>query len=338
MNKLKKVSIVIPVYNAEKYIKRCIQSVVHQKYDNLEIIVINDGSTDNTLSILKELQLMNSNLRVFSIVNSGVSSARNYGIDHASGEFLCFIDADDYVSADYIVKMIEAWEPQSAILCNFNWVRNDAISVNKIENTNYEKKDIIKLFLNTLLSQPWNKLYETRIIKQKVLRFRKEISIAEDFFFNLEYYKNFQKFIVVSPEYNYVINSCGLNVSQRKQKDFIDIFSKQCFDLMCVGLENKADQRDIYLLDHHYISLMWQNAKENRGLLMTNSYYQTVRKSIKKQDILFKVAEGLYICGYDKYGELLLKICRIFGKRRKKYTILIEERKLAVDSMQGMRE
>lgn len=330
MDRSKKVSIVIPVYNAEKYIKRCVESIIYQKYDNLEVIVINDGSTDNTLSILEDLQLMYSTLRIFSIENAGVSNARNYGIDNATGEFLCFIDADDYVSDDYVEKMLEAWEPGIAVLCNFNWVRNNANSVNRIERVNFEKRDIIKLFLNTLLSQPWNKLYETRLIKESGLHFRKEISIAEDFFFNLEYYKKFEQFIVVSPEYNYVINTSGLNVSQRKQKDFVDIFSRQCFDLMCVGFENNADQRDFYLLDHHYVSLMWQNAKSNKELLVENSYYQIVKNTIKKQDVVFLVADKIYMCGYHKIAEILLKVCSLFGKKRKKYTVSIEERKSAI--------
>ena len=327
---MKKVSIIIPTYNAEKSIRRCIKSVLQQKYDNMEIIVINDGSTDNTLTILEELQLENSNLYVYSIKNAGVSNARNVGIGYATGEFICFIDSDDYVTEDYVEKMIDSWKPGRAVLCNFNWVRDTGVFVNRIENEYFEKKDIIKMFLSTLLSQPWNKLYETRLIKDNNIQFRKEISIAEDFFFNLEYYKSFERYIVVPEKYNYVINSSGLNVSQRKQKDFINIFSKQCFELMCVGLENNAESRDVYLLDHHYISLMWQNLYDNKELLIENSYYGIVMNDLEKQDVLFYVADKFYMCGYYKIAYFILKLCRVFGKNRKNYIVQIEERRQAI--------
>lgn len=327
---MKKVSIIIPAYNAEKSIKRCIESVLQQKYSNVEIIVINDGSTDNTLNILEELQLKNNNLYVYSIKNAGVSNARNVGIGYATGEFICFIDSDDYVTEDYIEKMVESWRPGRAVLCNFNWVRDTEVCVNRIENECFEKKDIIKMFLSTLFSQPWNKLYETRFIKTNGIQFKKEISIAEDFFFNLEYYKNFEKFIVIPEKYNYVINSSGLNVSQRKQKDFVNIFSKQCYELMCVGLENGAANRDIYLLDHHYISLMWQNLRDNKELLVENSYYRCVVSDLEKQDALFCVADKFHMRGYHKIAYFILKLCRVVGKKRKNYIVQIQVRKQAI--------
>ncbi|MBP3707033.1 MAG: glycosyltransferase family 2 protein [Clostridia bacterium] len=101
-NKKRLVSIIIPAYNAEKYLQRCLESVVNQTYKNIEIIIVNDGSTDNTESIIIRYQKKYKSIKYFKKENNGVSDARNYGIAQASGEYFCFVDADDYVSESLI--------------------------------------------------------------------------------------------------------------------------------------------------------------------------------------------------------------------------------------------
>lgn len=102
INKLPLISVIVPVYNVEKYICRCLDSIIHQTYQNLEIILVDDGSLDNSGKICKEYARKDIRISVFHKVNGGVSDARNYGIDKANGEYLAFIDSDDYVDLDYI--------------------------------------------------------------------------------------------------------------------------------------------------------------------------------------------------------------------------------------------
>lgn len=102
------ISIVVPVYNIEKYIARCIKSILNQTYDNLEIILVDDGSTDNSARICKSLQNVDPRIIVLSQKNTGLSAARNTGISYSHGEYISFIDGDDYISANFVKEMFES--------------------------------------------------------------------------------------------------------------------------------------------------------------------------------------------------------------------------------------
>ena len=102
-----KVSIVVPVYNVEKYLKRCVNSLIGQSYSNLEILLVDDGSKDSSLSICKEYELKDSRIRVFHKENEGLGLTRNYGIERATGEYITFVDSDDYLTSDAITAMLD---------------------------------------------------------------------------------------------------------------------------------------------------------------------------------------------------------------------------------------
>ena len=99
------ISVIVPVYNSEKYLKECINSILHQTYENIEIIIINDGSTDNSLLISQELQKEDKRIKIINQKNSGVSYSRNKGIQEATGEYIMFVDSDDFIVQNYIELM-----------------------------------------------------------------------------------------------------------------------------------------------------------------------------------------------------------------------------------------
>ena len=103
----KKISIVVPVYNGEKYISKCLDSLINQLYKNIEIIIINDGSSDNTEKICNKYKEIDSRIKLISVDNGGVSRARNIGIENATGQFLMFCDSDDYASKDWCKLLLE---------------------------------------------------------------------------------------------------------------------------------------------------------------------------------------------------------------------------------------
>ena len=115
------VSIVVPVYNTEKYIRECLNSLIQQSYSHIEIIAVDDGSTDNSLCLLKELSAKDNRLKVFSQSNQGVSAARNLGLSKATGTYIMFVDADDWIDLSTIEECLQAIE--DADVCFFAYVR-----------------------------------------------------------------------------------------------------------------------------------------------------------------------------------------------------------------------
>lgn len=146
------ISIIIPIYNVEKYLKRCLDSVEKQIYTNLEIILINDGSTDSSLTIAKEYAKRDGRIKIFSEKNCGLSAARNLGLKHATGKYITFIDSDDYVSKDYVLYLYKLLEKgnfsASMSICSLmNVYENSGKEVNTGNNKEYTLtgKECIKM-------------------------------------------------------------------------------------------------------------------------------------------------------------------------------------------------
>ena len=187
-NKL--VSIIIPVYNVELLIKDCLESVLNQTYKNIEIILIDDGSKDKSGLICDEYAKKDDRIIVIHKNNEGVSVARNIGIDKSKGDYICFIDSDDYISkymVEHMLKKIEE-EDSDIVVCNFVEEKN-----NKIIKKYYVDKDMIdtkKNFMRyiafkcTWQCMIWNKMYKKTAIGD--IRFKAGTKIAEDYLFLME--------------------------------------------------------------------------------------------------------------------------------------------------------
>lgn len=188
------ISVIIPAYNAEKHIKRCLDSIVNQTYKKLQIIVINDGSLDNTERILKSYSQKDGRLTIVNQQNTGVSQARNNGISVATGKYICFVDSDDYVKTDMIEKLYTHLSKSELCVCGFVNKYYDKevegpspFNTGGIKSRNEYLKTMSGYLYSVYFGALWNKLYLTDIIRDKKIIFRKEISLAEDFIFNLEY-------------------------------------------------------------------------------------------------------------------------------------------------------
>lgn len=165
------ISIIIPVYNVEKYLDKCLDTVINQTYKNIEIIIVNDGSTDNSLDICNKYKNLDNRVKVFSIKNSGASQARNYALKKAKGKYLAFVDSDDYIDLDMIELLYNNMIKEKADLscCSFYEVFKDDIKKKTEEDKVYimnNKKTIEKSFLDEGLSvYLWNKLYKRELFK-----------------------------------------------------------------------------------------------------------------------------------------------------------------------------
>lgn len=186
------ISIIIPVYNAEKYINRCIKSIVNQSYSELEIIVVNDGSTDNSLSLCETIAAQDDRIKVISQENAGVSKARNTGIRLAKGEYVMFLDSDDYMLPDMCKTMVDVLLNKRAdcVICGIQepkgglWCPQENIDYSTLADF---KKDFIYQLNTELLSPCWNKIFKKQLITHL---FNEDISFGEDLIFDLEYLNN----------------------------------------------------------------------------------------------------------------------------------------------------
>ncbi len=205
------VSVIVPVYNTEKYLKRSIDSVLAQTYRNLEIILVNDGSGDDSISIIRNAAEKESRIRAVSQTNRGPSAARNTGMDAASGEYFLFCDSDDTVEPEWVRKMLGAAKahPDSLVICGHNRVvchSDGEYAAGKAAAPEglYAKEEYFALMEYGIAGSAWNKIYNASLIRNLKLSFDESVRYAEDVAFNLEYMKYVSSFFVLDEAlYNY---------------------------------------------------------------------------------------------------------------------------------------
>lgn len=166
------VSVIIPFYNVEKYIAECLESVINQSYDNIEIIMVDDGSPDNSLQIVKEYAKQDGRIKVVEQANGGVASARNHGIRESKGEFIAFVDSDDWVSTDYISHLMELQKHDDADMCmttHFFVQKSDAQGTQITIKTITNEEAAVLLLSPKMVVGSYNKLYrKTWIIENHI--------------------------------------------------------------------------------------------------------------------------------------------------------------------------
>lgn len=178
------VSIIMPVYNTGKYLTGMLDSIINQTFTEFELIAVNDGSTDNSLSILKNYEKKDNRIIVVDKMNSGVSDTRNIGLEMAIGEYVCFVDADDILSPDYLKILYEIAQTKNAdmVICNYQTFHTELIfSTIEIEiKQNTESKELIDL---GLLTMTWTKIIRLSLLKNNNIKFPKGVTFGEDLFF-----------------------------------------------------------------------------------------------------------------------------------------------------------
>lgn len=207
---MRKISIIVPVYNTEKYIGRCIESIQNQTYTNLEIILVDDGSKDDSLTICQKYAEKDSRIKVLHTKkNFGVSNARNMGIERSTGEYIGFIDSDDYIEKTMYETLVRYSDNRVLPICTYNMVDENKTILDQKEIGDtvgeIDVKDFFLLCENILLNSPVNKLYESTIVKKNNIRFDVNLSLGEDFLFVMQYIEYIEKFYIIDvPLYNYM--------------------------------------------------------------------------------------------------------------------------------------
>lgn len=227
------ISVIVPVYNCEKYIRRCIDSILNQENISLEIIIIDDGSKDGSLNICKEYEQKYKNICVIASENNGPAVARNKGIVAARGEYVTFVDSDDYISQGMYGKMFSlACESfADVVICGFmkTSTENNGVSyLSKllVPNKVYKDKEITNVILKSyyngidiVIPSLCNKLYRTKNLKENKLLIDENYVRAEDYWFNFEVFKLVKSVVYVNePYYNYWNNENSVMHTYRENQ------------------------------------------------------------------------------------------------------------------------
>lgn len=228
------VSMIIPAYNSEKYIERAMNSILNQTYQNIELIVINDGSRDRTSEIIEEIQQTDERIRYYEIENSGVSAARNLGLEHATGDYVGFVDADDYIELQMIELLMNKADEHSCDLvsCIFERIYPDRTVPERprIQAGYYNQADLQETiyphlfgnkYLETLL--PLNivtKLFKREIIEEHDIRFETNVKYGEDLLFTQTFLLNADDFYFFADKkcYKYTYNEASATVQHDENK------------------------------------------------------------------------------------------------------------------------
>lgn len=225
---LVKVSIIVPVYNSEKYIKKCIKSVCDQDYMEWKLLLIDDGCTDNSRKIIDEMSASDSRIETYHLKNSGVSNARNYGLSKVKTPYVMFLDSDDELNSgalNALVRKIDA-DVDFVIGCyNREYVNTNIVksSVLNSEKDSLLTGNITKDYwsLESLLTVPVAKIYKTEIIKKNNLLFPIAMSTSEDQWFNYKYIEFVKKYIYIPVVvYKYKIRSDEISLSKKTSKKY----------------------------------------------------------------------------------------------------------------------
>lgn len=221
-------SIIIPVYNsAQCGLKQCLESVLEQEYKDFELILVNDGSTDESLDICKSFAVRDNRIIIINQRNAGVSHARNMGLTIANGEFITFIDSDDIVSAGYLKSLMTDASLYDLTVCgvrqSFSNGHSNKFNIPCNSTTDLTADTLHSLIQSRLAFGPYNKIFRASIINQHCLRFPEDIDYGEDRIFVFNYLSHIKTYQCVSQVYyDYIINNSE-SLSQKKRDNLFDL-------------------------------------------------------------------------------------------------------------------
>ena len=286
-----KISVIIPVYNTERFLPRCIESVLSQSFSDFELLLIDDGSTDSCSAICNAYSEKDNRVLVFHQDNSGVSSARNLGLDHAQGEWVTFIDSDDFVEKDYFsIPFVEQVD-----LYAQNWSYANGITKEKFSPAIVDKEHYVGFLQDNIHTDMFRTaccfFFKTSIIREYDIRFETRFRLGEDTLFVLDYYR-YATSIQIMGNSCYIYNrqdnwNDKYNLSWSEANGYLDAFmdryeSLPCESMALLGFMFPFIQKRIKAGESH-MALRWALSKPmlrckkmklpNRGIKFRMKYY-----------------------------------------------------------------
>ncbi len=298
------VSVIMPVYNAEEFLDRSISSVINQTYDNLEILLIDDCSTDNSYNILKEYAKKDKRIKIFhNQENQHVSETRNVGIRNSTGKYLYFIDSDDFIDNDYIEHLVNTAEKENADVVvnpNIYQYKNGRKKLNILTETFNKEKDnknyniiAIKVFPSV-----YNRLYKKDIQEKYDIFFPKGVKFIEDTYFNVLFFASSNNIIFIQPKSYYYRNITANSITRTLNR------TSSLNDLFYVANKQYKFLKNNNLLNNNY----FMNLKVFEDVLFNTKIYIENEENIKeiKREYYTKIRQFLLSIKGDLLNNNLL--------------------------------
>ena len=336
-NEAYKISIIVPAYNVQKYIKQCLESVINQTYKNLEIIVVNDGSKDKTLDIIENIAQIDERIIVINQENQGVSASRNNGLKSANGDFIMFVDSDDWLDLDTCEVLIKEAVKENADIVMCGYVRE--YENTSLTKASFDEDKIIfkcedvksklhrRIFgpLDSELSTPeklnaittiWGKLYKTSVLCDLKFVPYEEIGMCEDGYFNIFAFEKTKKAVFIKKFlYHYRKVISGGSLTQKKEVDTFER-NKKFWKKLSLLIKSKELSDDYLKALYNRISLSL--IENGISIMLNNSDKYHRLKTILNDEIYVEAINELKL----KYFPLHWKMFFCFAKRR--FTLGVE--------------
>ena len=308
------ISVIVPVYNVENYLSKCVNSILNQTYKNFELILVDDGSPDACPKICDDFEKQDDRVVVVHKVNGGLSSARNAGLDICKGEYIAFVDSDDYIEKDYLDKLYKAIKENNADLsiCGFKYVDDNG---NQLSNnykalaskvySNYNKYDVI--FADNCIPSvvAWNKLYSKHIFNN--IRYP-EGKIHEDEFITYDIITACNKGVAVIEDrlYNYLIRQNSIMGSKKPSEKMLHAIEAVNNKVVKLNTDNKNYHFAVEQYLSIFLSVYSKVCKDTKLSAKVFSKYKTEYKKYKKHIKNFKVKIKCWAFRYFKMFVMML--------------------------------
>ena len=317
---MRKVSIIIPIYNSEKYLNKCLDSILNQTYENLDIILVNDGSIDNSKTICDEYLKIDRRINVIHKENGGAASARNIGIKSAVGDYIMFVDSDDYISTSMVEIMVSSIEDKNSDLavCGFNIIKNRTMESITYENGFYDTKEEMARFfslLNGRTNSVCNKIYRKTIIKYP---FDEKLVVGEDLIFNLECFSSCKSVVVIENKLYFYRRANSNSLSQSSHENFfqINIYLYQKLNRYLIDAIDK--KYNSYQVDMYYFKNLIIVIND-----IINYSPKTLNNKIKEIKNIWKNEQSISIIFNTKEIPAKYKVIRFLIKYKMVFLLLI---------------
>lgn len=318
-----KVTIIIPVYNVEKYINECVDSIIQQSYYNLEILLIDDGSTDNSLKILKQYSHKDTRIKILTQKNKGAAIARNFGLSIATGKYVIFLDSDDYFETTLIKKSVDKAEEFNADIVIFKAkafdnntgqtsALNDRISkLHKYQEKIFSYKDMPEDIFNSFLIAPWNKLYLKEFLEKHKFQFQ-NVKRSNDLLFTSKTLVAAEKIILLNEVLvNYRVGLTK-NLQSGNDKTPLEFYKA------LVALKNYLEEQDLYQdIYKSYIKMALEVIFYNLNSLKRDEQFYQILQFFKEEGFqelkineskeMYKLSSLCYLQYYCATSDGILK-------------------------------